>query len=282
MTPRSGCAAVLAVAALVVYATAVEPRRITVTKVALPEGKMAAVLAGSTLALISDLHFGASEEPDGEAILGIVRQLKPDLILLAGDYVKWGANDQAYERALDFLGRLRAPLGVVAVLGDADYTLSRKSCEFCHVPGGGAPTKRHGVVLLRDSETAITTARGSVRIVGLDVGSRAAKDYRVRQLLQGEGPLLVLSHSSGVTGDIDAGREALILSGDTHGGQMWLPEWVWRLGRFKPDPAHPSGLYRDGKKVLYVTRGVGTSHVRFRLGAPPEIVLFEFEAPNGG
>ena len=239
------------------------------------------MLAGGTLALISDLHFGASDEPAAEAILGKLRQLKPDLILLAGDYVEWGGNDHAYERALDFLGRLRAPLGVVAVLGDADYTLSRKSCEFCHAPGGGAPTRRHEVVFLRDSETVISTARGSVRVVGLDVGSRAAKDVRVRRLLQGEGPLLVLSHSSSVTGDIDAGREALILSGDTHGGQMWLPEWVWRLGRFKPDPAHPFGLYREGKKVLYVTRGIGTSHIPFRLGAAPEIVLIEFEAPGG-
>jgi hypothetical protein len=72
--------------------------------------------------------------------------------------------------------------------------------------------------------------------------------------------------------------DVLTVSGDTHGGQIRLPRWFWRLTRLKPDPEHIHGLFRDGRKSLVVIRGIGTSRIRFRLGSPPEIVVLEFPA----
>ena len=100
---------------------------------------------------------------------------------------------------------------------------------------------------------------------------------RIRQLLEGDAPALLLSHTSEIYNKISGAREILVLSGDTHGGQVLLPGWFWRLTRRKPDPAHIHGLFREGKKALFVTRGLGTSVVHFRLGAPPEIVVLEFK-----
>jgi hypothetical protein len=99
---------------------------------------------------------------------------------------------------------------------------------------------------------------------------------RLQDLLAGETPTILVSHSSGIYEEIDPSKEALTVSGDTHGGQIRLPRWFWRLTRLKPDPDHISGYFQNGRKSLVVTRGIGTSRFRFRLGAPPEIVVLEF------
>jgi hypothetical protein len=261
---------------IVTYATTIEPYRITLTGTPVQNGSLAATLAHRKAALISDLHFGDDGDPLTEPLLGQLGAIQPDLILLAGDFVQWGSGRKAYERAFDFLAKLRAPLGVYAVLGDADVTDSRASCEFCHEAGSGAPTSRHRVVFLRNDSRTIRLPAGELRIVGLDTSLTRPTASLVRRLLAGGAPTILLSHSSVVYRDIDPAMDVLTVSGDTHGGQIMLPKWVWRLTRLKPDPDHIHGFFQDGRKSLVVTRGVGTSRLRFRLGVPPEIVILEF------
>lgn len=277
--PFVGASLLLGVAFLI-YGAFIEPVRLSVTTVEIHEGRLARILAGRKVALLSDLHFNDNGEPIAEAALQRLDEIRPDLILLAGDYVAWGSRAPAYELALNFLAQLRAPLGVFAVLGDADSTLSRKSCEFCHQPGSGDPTDRHPVVFLKDARQLITTPLGEFLVIGLDPERGALLTSRVREMLDGDQPALLLSHTSRIFRMTSATREILVLSGDTHGGQVRLPGWLWRLTGFIQDPAHRYGLFREGEKALFVTRGLGTSRVRFRLGAPPELVVLEFNGPQ--
>lgn len=264
-------------AALLIYGAVIEPGHLTVTTIDIREGRLAHILAGRKIALLSDLHFGDDGEPIAAAALRRLKEIRPDLILLTGDYVDWGSRAPAYDHALAFLARLQAPLGVFAVLGDADRTFSRKSCEFCHEPGSGAPTQRHSVVFLKDAQKTIATPLGDFLIIGIDPERGAHPTSHIWQFLEGETPALLLSHTSEIYKNISGAREIMVLSGDTHGGQVLLPAWFWRLTRRKPDPAHIHGFFREGKKALFVTRGLGSSGVHFRLGAPPEIVVLEFK-----
>lgn len=267
----------LLLAAFLLYGTVIEPGRLTVTTIDIRSGRLAQILAGRKVALLSDLHFNDDGEPITEAALQRLKEIRPDLILLTGDYVDWGNHAPAYDRALAFLAQLQAPLGVFAVLGDADRTFSRKSCEFCHQPGSGAPTGRHSVVFLKDAQKLIGTPLGEFRIIGVDSEHGARPTPQLRQFLEGDAPALLLSHTSEIYKKISDTREILVLSGDTHGGQVLLPAWFWRLTRRKPDPTHIHGYFHEGNKALFVTRGLGTSRVRFRLGAPPEIAVLEFK-----
>ena len=66
---------------------------------------------------------------------------------------------------------------------------------------------------------------------------------------------------------------ALCLSGHTHGGQVafmgWAPLRPAGSGRFV------QGFYEVPGCRLYVSRGVGTSILPIRWGAPPEIAVFD-------
>lgn len=77
-----------------------------------------------------------------------LRILKPDFVFVTGDYVTWEAE---YDVALSFFSKLEAKVGVWAVMGDYDYSLSRKSCPLCHEPGSGKPTQHHQIRFLKNS-----------------------------------------------------------------------------------------------------------------------------------
>lgn len=273
MTLAGVAVLLLAISAYAILIEPVHPRKKTIL---VREGLVARRLLHRKVAVLSDVHFGAGGSASEDRTLEILNTVKPDLILLAGDYVAWGARGGAYERAFEFLSRLEAPLGVYAVLGDADRTFSRKACEFCHAAGSGAATSRHRVVVLKNQGRIIALPGGPLRIVGLEADFSRPAGQQLRTLLASDIPTILISHSSIVYREIDPSIEVLTVSGDTHGGQVWMPRWLWSLTRFKPDPEHIAGFFQDGRKSLVVSRGIGTSHVPFRLGAPPEVVILEF------
>jgi predicted MPP superfamily phosphohydrolase len=75
-------------------------------------------------------------------------------------------------------------------------------------------------------------------------------------------------------------RVALTLSGHTHGGQVALPgvRAKWTPSRF--GERYSGGHVVEGGRHLFVSRGIGTSRLPVRLGAPPEIVVLSLR-PEG-
>src|SRR3546814_14746779 len=76
-----------------------------------------------TIAFLSDTHAGLPDMPPERLprIVDHVNALPPDLILLAGDFVKrspFGMGDITAERALAPLPALRARLAMTGVLGN--------------------------------------------------------------------------------------------------------------------------------------------------------------------
>ena len=70
-------------------------------------------------------------------------------------------------------------------------------------------------------------------------------------------------------------RVALTLSGHTHGGQVAVPQARarWTPSRF--GERYTGGHVVEGGRHLYISKGIGTSRLPIRLGAPPEVVLLE-------
>ena len=70
---------------------------------------------------------------------------------------------------------------------------------------------------------------------------------------------------------------ALTLSGHTHGMQagIRLKNRKWSPIKYKYE--HWAGLYAEGKKHLYVNRGLGWLGFPGRLGMRPEITCIDFE-----
>ena len=230
-----------------------------------------------TIAQISDLHIKRDDKQVVQ-ILTILRELKADVIVLTGDYVQWAGD---YEAAMNILSQMNAKKWIYAVMGDYDYSNSRKSCLFCHEQGTGRPTKRHSVKFLRNSCDEVAIGNDTMMICGVD-GRQANEPVSpevVRHLqntTEGKAAI-VLSHSPLVFDLIDSDQDILVLAGDTHGGQIPLPSWVWKFLGYEKNARYEQGWFEEGKKKMYVNRGIGTSHFPIRFMRRPEITVFHFQ-----
>ncbi len=253
---------------LFVYGRFIEPGRIKIKEIRVENSfinkELNKSLAGKKIVHLSDLHiskFGKNEIQ----VLNIIDQISPDLIFLTGDYIKWKGNNKP---ALKFLSRLKAKQGVYAVMGDYDYSDSKNSCLFCHEKGSGKPTKQHNVIMLRNSSQEIKIGDQVIKIAGLDEGYDNIGDM--------DSPVLVLSHSPLAFDNFSGKDRIFMFAGDTHGGQVKFPLWLFKLFGYEKNVKYNYGLFQSKNKTMYVTRGIGTSHFRFRLFCPPEVAVIQF------
>lgn len=229
-----------------------------------------------TIAQISDLHIKRDDKQVVQ-ILTILRELKADVIVLTGDYVQWAGD---YEAAMNILSQMNAKKWIYAVMGDYDYSNSRKSCLFCHEQGTGRPTKSHSVKFLRNSCDEVAIGNDTMMICGVD-GRQANEPVspevvkHLQNTTEGKAAI-VLSHSPLVFDLIDSDQDILVLAGDTHGGQVPLPSWLWKLLGYEKNAKYEQGWFEAGQRKMYVNRGIGTSHFPIRFMRPPEITVFHF------
>src|SRR5215210_5980747 len=84
---------------------------------------MARLPVMTRLVHLSDLHFGAHDEGLVDAVGRSVDQLKPDLVVISGDFTQRARTEQ-FEEACQFLERLRdAGHEVIGVPGNHDVPL---------------------------------------------------------------------------------------------------------------------------------------------------------------
>ncbi len=262
-----------AAVALGAWAHLVEPRWLAVTKVTVP-------WRGPPLriALLTDLHAGIHDRGRVRRIVHRTRMIEPELVLIGGDFVDGVDADPRKLAALEELEGLRAPQGVFAVLGNHDSDTSDGD------PGRVSPIRsaveHAGIRILANEHVTIA---GAANLVGL--GSWRAGESDPAQAftaLDPDMPTLVLAHNfqSLRSPPLAQGRRFdLAMVGHTHAGQVCVP--FTEVCPFLEEDMHPYryGLYdwpTGGK--LYVSAGLGTSGVRARLGARPEIALLELGA----
>lgn len=258
---------------IVLYGMFIEPQSVSIRHEWIIDKRVAMALGGRTVVFLSDLHISEIGSRE-KKVLELLEGLKPDMLLLGGDFVRWNSD---YEPALSFLSKLRDIQPIWAVMGDHDYSSPRKSCLFCHDQQSGKPSSRHNARFLRNSWEACTLENGVVWIGGVDL-ERERPSAESRRLPQwtGKTTALVLSHNPLIFDAFNEDESVLILAGDTHGGQIPLPSWLWRLLGYEKNGKYEQGWFEKGKKRMYVSRGIGTSHFPFRLLRPPEVTVFHF------
>ncbi|MCP5047463.1 MAG: metallophosphoesterase [bacterium] len=219
-------------------------------------------LSGFKIVFMADNHL-ESFKSKGRIVKTVdkVNELKPDLVLIAGDLVDPGALGEPL--FCEQLKRIKATHGVITVAGNHEfYTGMRAFMEVA---------KCSDITVLNNQ---FTTVAGAIQIVGLE-------DDQGGQFHKGGGPdleaatkgtdptkpMIVLYHrpmlfEEGMKKGVD-----LQLSGHTHAGQippMDLIVWFY----YK----YPYGLYKEGDAYIYTTSGVGYWGPPMRFLVKPEIV----------
>ena len=248
-----------------------------VRRVDVPIAGSPRALEGLTIAQISDLHAGSflSQDPVLEAAR-IVRQLRPDLIAITGDFVNHDVAETPI--ILPALSELSAELGVYGCLGNHDhYADTARLVDQI----GATP-----VELLVNAHRTIEIDGAKLHVIGTDnTGFRQRFGDLPRAVdgidPGGEAVRLLLAHDPTFwDNEVRTGFEDidLMICGHTHGGQFGVELGPFRWGLAKIRYERWAGLYREpraggGEQFLYVNRGLGTVGPPLRLGIPPEITL---------
>lgn len=222
--------------------------------------------------LLSDLHVAGPDTPPSRLarVVAQVNALRPDLVLIAGDIEQERRiSTQVYSgaEASAPLAGLRARLGVVAVLGNHDYS----NAGTTDLPPRLAA---NGVTVLRNQ----AVRRGALTIAGADdlYHGKFRLGRMTRAAAALPGPVVVLSHTPDVAPSLPPSFP-LVLAGHTHCGQIALPligppKTASRYGR-----RFTCGLIREPGRDVLVTAGIGTSGVPLRIGAVPDLWLLTFD-----
>ncbi len=247
-----------AAAGIGAYGVLSERRAIGLTNVDVPVAGLPRMLAGVRIGFISDVHRSrwVSAE-DVTAAVTLLLSAAPDLIVLGGDYVTWG--DPAFVGpAAEALAALSAPQGVFGVLGNHDSDREMAA----------ALTDKR-VEMLKDARTRLTINGEPLELAGLRYWTRRQAD--IASVLRGAaGTVVLIAHDPRRLREAAALNVPLVLSGHTHGGQVVLPGIGPLAARRFPVV---SGLGREGRTSIFVSRGVGTVYVPVRINCPPEVAV---------
>lgn len=231
------------------------------------------------IALLTDTHLrrgGVLQPFTNEATvrhaLRVALAERPDLLLFGGDLTSetLGGGIDAARRMIDLLAEARSPLGSYACLGNHDMTPASGAAILAHY--ASSPVR-----LLRDEWVNLDTPGGPISLGGLGYSGSGYEDAHTLHGTDLPRPRILLAHDPTCVLYLDdLGRIDLIACGHTHGGQVHLPlvgaPWT-------PSPAYPT-YYRGLKPLtrssyIYVSRGVGTVFLPLRVGARPEVTVFD-------
>jgi hypothetical protein len=238
------------------YGLAYSRHNIQVVRTAIPVSGLNPALDGLRVGLITDLHH--SEMVPAQDVVraaSLMRAERPDLIVLGGDYVTWGDRSYVVPCA-EALAGLAAPFGVYAVVGNHDDDRDMPAALISY-----------GYEVLRDARTTVRIHGEQLDLVGVRYWTRRARD--IARLIRGaESTVILLAHDPRRLDEAAALNVPLVLSGHTHGGQVVLPGLGAVAARKFPVIA---GVGRRENTSIFVSRGVGTVYVPYRLNCPPDV-----------
>jgi len=254
-------ALVFAIFACLLYGRYVEPRWIDVHATTLHTGKLKE--SGFRIVQISDLHCDRRVGNEQRTVQ-IINRLKPDLVVATGDFL----NDPAgLSRLRQTLAQLDAPLGKFAVTGNF---------EVLHWPQIDM-LDGTGFRMLERETVIVTKGTDSLSVSGMGY---VPSDAPVEPLgfLSDDRYDVFLFHTPDLIEDICNQGVDLYLCGHTHGGQIALPGYGALITFSRFGKKYESGMYRVGRTVLYVNRGLGLEPrpaPQMRFLARPEVAVFD-------
>ncbi|OAB45284.1 metallophosphoesterase [Paenibacillus glacialis] len=268
------CTNILMILGIGFYATEIEPKALSVTRIDIENKYVQKSFDGMTIVQFSDTHLGPDYTVDQlQSLVDRMNLMKPDIVVFTGDlmdhYAQYGSKNR--KLAQKVLAKIEAPFGKYAVYGNHDRGGggSRLYKEYMEEAGF--------MVLVNEVHSIISATGERMNIAGLDdflLGKPMIE--RTLQSLRAQDFNLLLVHQPDVADRFTDYPVDLQLSGHSHGGQVRIP-FLQPLITTSLGNKYIEGLYSLEGKIrpltLYVNRGIGTTRLPVRLFEKPELTV---------
>lgn len=264
-------------AGFALYAGEIARHEMNIVQRSIAIDRLPASFHGFRIVQLSDIHLDEFTEPFFfERIVRQVNALKPDLVLLTGDFITLGsltfiASQHAARRCAEIISTLECKERF-AILGNHDVGVS-------------APMVIHalatnGTPVLVNQHVAMDRKGDRLWLAGVADPGTSHPDLNEAIPPAPGAPLILMAHEPDYADLVlqhpRAASVSLMLSGHSHGGQIRLP-FLGPLILPSLGKKYVEGHFNFGSMQLYVNRGIGTVGLPFRLNCPPEITVITLE-----
>ena len=211
---------------------------------------------------ISDLHIGGLIDREFvKASVSKINALKPDIVFITGDLI-----DTALEEIEDIVRELEsisAKHGIYYILGNHEYFHDPlQLIDFI---------KTTNITLLLNENVTIDALKlnvvGVTDRVGYRMGLLQPDIHKAFKACNSDYKTILLAHQPKYIEELEDYAPELILSGHTHGGQIWPFEYLVRLQQ-----PYVKGLHKlSNGSHIYVNSGIGFWGPPMRLDSQAEI-----------
>ena len=231
------------------------------------------------VAVFSDSHVGTTFHGEGFARhMKEIEAQNPDVVLIVGDFVDDDTSKEDMIQCCAALGEMKTTYGVYYVFGNHDK--GYYSPDYRGYDGNDLiqELEKNQVHVLQD-ETVLIDDR--FYIVGRQDKSEEYADGRatMQELTADLDPdkfSIVLDHQPA---EYEAQKESgvdLVLSGHTHGGQLFPLMNIENAFNFTPDDKIYGYEKRDNTNFI-VTSGISDWAIKFKTGCKSEYLLIDIE-----
>ena len=231
---------------------------------------------GFKIVHISDIHYGrTTDKKDLEKIVNEINLLKPDIVVLTCDMIDKDTelNETLKSEIIESLNSISVTVGKYAISGNHDNNFSE--WESIINDSGFKNIGDNYELIYSDGYTPILLAGLSSNLNNqTDITERYNKiltyatEENIRDLYK-----ILLIHEPDYINNIDYSNFNLILAGHSHNGQVKLP---FVGGIILPNGAkkYYKEYYKLNNTDLYISSGIGTSQISFRLFNRPSINFY--------
>ena len=236
--------------------------------------------------LLADLHNKLYGK-ENELLLKAIEELKPDVILIAGDILT-AQPGKSLKPAISFMEKLAAKYPIFYGNGNHEHRLKLYPETY------GEMGKDYGEALAKMGvEPLVNSSRyleeSNICVYGAEIDREYYKRFTVPAMENGYMESLLgspdsgqynvlLAHNPDYFPEYAAWGADLTLSGHVHGGIVRIPGWK---GVASPNirlfPKYDGGKFEEGNAVMILSRGLGMHTIPVRLFNPGELVVIDFE-----
>ena len=229
------------------------------------------------IAMFADSHIGTTFDGDGFAKqMEKLKAQDPDIVFIVGDFVDDSSRRDDLLKACEALASIDAPYGVWYVFGNHDKGYRSSIQRGFSATDMIIQLKKHGVKVLEDGVSIIDDRIAVVGRQDRSSGNRKTVSELVDSIPDDK-YIIILDHQPSDYEAEAASKADLVLSGHTHGGQLFP---ITHVGEWTGQNDKTYGYERINGTDFIVTSGISDWELKFKTGAKSEYVIINVSTEN--
>lgn len=258
------------------YTTYISTKGLIVKEQRITDSSIPSSFDGVKIIQFSDLHFGTTVFQDEvKKVVKAINYRNPDIVVFTGDLIdkNYKLSSEEQELLINELKKINTTIGKYAITGEEDdenFNTIFNQSEF--------------IILNNDYDLVYSNDNNPILLIGISSSLNGNRDienayryFREETHNSKIYTICLLHETDSIDEILSKYKTDLFLSGHSHNGQIKIP-FVGAVSGKKGSEVYFDEFYQISESKIYVSSGIGTNGIGFRLFDRPSINLFRLSS----